>query len=85
MVRLNRQTIAAELLLSHHFSFGVNGGVQQVILACSVALQINPEALMLDLDSANAHTFCSRDSLEDELESNIIYHYLLEAYRNLYG
>ncbi len=50
-----------------------------------MALQVNPEALVLDLDSANAHTFCSRDSMEDELESNIIYHYLLKAYRNLYG
>ncbi len=50
-----------------------------------MALQINLDAFLLDLDSANAHTFCSRDSLEDELESNIIYHYLLDAYRNLYG
>jgi hypothetical protein len=83
LVRLNTQAVAAELLLSHQFSFGVDGGIQQVIPACSMALQVNQEALMLDLDSANAHTFCSRDSLEDELESNIIYHYLLEAYRNL--
>ncbi len=56
MVRMNIQAVAAELLLSHQFSFGVNGGVQQVILACTIALQTNPEAVMLDLDSANAHT-----------------------------
>jgi hypothetical protein len=40
---------------------------------------------MLDLDSANAHTFFSRDSLEAELELNIVYHYLLKTYRELYG
>jgi hypothetical protein len=60
MVRMNKMAMAAELLLSHHFSFGINGGVQQVILACNVALEINPSWMMLDLDSRNAHTFCSR-------------------------
>ena len=48
----------AELLLSHQFSFGINGGVHQVILACNIAIEINPSWLMLGLDSKNAHTFC---------------------------
>jgi hypothetical protein len=85
MVRMNRLAVTAELLLSHQFSFGINGGVQQVILACNVALEIKPSWLMLDLDSKNAHTFCSRDRLEEELELNVAYHYMLESFRALYG
>ena len=77
--------VAAELMLSHQFSFGINGGVQQVILACNVALEINPSWLMLDLDSKNAHTFCSMERLEEELELNVAYHYMLELFRALYG
>ncbi len=50
MVRINRLAVAAELLLSHQFSVGINGGVQQVVLACNIALEINPSWLMLDLD-----------------------------------
>jgi hypothetical protein len=85
MVRINKLAVAAKLLLSHHFSFGINGGVQQVILACNVALEINPSWLMLDLDSKNAHTFCSMERLEEELELNVAYHYMLESFRALYG
>ena len=77
--------VAAELLLSHQLSFGINGGVQQFILACNIALEINPSWLMLDLDSKNAHTFSSRDKLEEELEMNMAYHYMLEYFRALYG
>jgi hypothetical protein len=29
---------------------------------------------MLDLDSKIAHTFCSRDKMEEELELNVAYH-----------
>ena len=54
-------------------------------MACNIALEINPSWLMLDLDSKNAHTFCSRDSLEEELELNVAYHYMLESFRDLYG
>jgi hypothetical protein len=49
--------VIAELLLSHQFSFGINGGVHHVILACKIALEINTSWVMLDLDSKNAHTF----------------------------
>jgi hypothetical protein len=42
LVRMNRMAVAANLLLSHQFSFGINGEVQQVILGCSIALQVHP-------------------------------------------
>jgi hypothetical protein len=54
-------------------------------LACIIALEINPSWVMLDLDSKNAHTFCSRDRLEEELELNVAYRYPLESLRSLYG
>ncbi len=38
LVRMGRHAVVAELLLSHQFSFGVNGGVQQFTLACTIAL-----------------------------------------------
>ena len=85
MVRMNRLVVVTELLLSHQISFGINGGVQQVIMACIIALEINPSWLMLDLDSKNAHTVCSRDRLEEELKLNVAYHYMLESFRALYG
>ncbi len=82
---MNKTYVAEQLLLSHLFSFGVNGGVQQVILACTILLEINPTWMMLDLDSENAHTFCNRDKLEEELELNVVYHYMLMSYKALYG
>ncbi len=40
---------------------------------------------MLDMDSKNAHTFYSRERLEEELEMNVTYHYMLESFGALYG
>jgi hypothetical protein len=40
---------------------------------------------MLDLDSKNAYTFCSRDRLDEDLELDVVYHYMLKSYRALYG
>jgi len=85
LVRMNRIAVASQLLLSHQFSFGINGGVQQVILGCTLALQVHPSFVQIDFDLRNAHTFCSRDRIEEELESDIIYNYLLESFRALYG
>jgi len=85
MVTMNRMAVAAELLLSHQFSFGINGGVHQVIMACTITLKINPSWLMLDLDLTNAPTLCSRDRLEEELELNMAYRYMLESFKALYG
>ena len=85
MAKMNMIYVVEQLLLSQQFSFGINGGVQQVILACTILLEINPTWLMLDLDSENAHTFCSRDKLGEELELNVVYHYMLMSYIALYG
>ena len=40
---------------------------------------------MLDLDSCNDYTFCSRDKLEKKLELKILIHYMLMSFRALYG
>ena len=85
MVKMYKIAVAEELLMSQQFSFGINGEVQQVIFACNIALEINTSWLMLDLNSKNAHTFCPRDRLEEELELNMAFHYMLESFRALYG
>jgi hypothetical protein len=82
---MNMVAVAAQLLLSHPFSFGIHGGVQQVILGCTLALQVHPCFVQIDLDLRNAHTFCFRYKIDEELESDIIYNYLLESFRALYG
>jgi len=40
---------------------------------------------MLDMDSKNAHTLCSKERLEEQLGLNVAYHYMLESFRALYG
>jgi len=85
LVKINRITVATHLLLSHQLSFGINGGVQQVILGCTLALQVHPSFVQIDLDLRNAHTFCSKDKIEEELESDIICNYMLESFRAHYG
>ena len=72
LVRMNKIAVAAQFLLSHQLSIGINGGVQQVILGCTLALKVHPSFVKIDLDLRNAHTFCSRDRIEEELESDII-------------
>jgi hypothetical protein len=84
MVKMNWVYVAVQLLLSHQFSAGINGDVQQVIPACTISLEINPTWVMLDLNSENAHTFCNRDKSEEELELNVAYHCMLMSYRVLY-
>ena len=54
-------------------------------MACNIALEINPSRVILDMDSKNAHSFCSRGRLEQELELNVAYHRMLESFRALYG
>jgi len=84
MVKMNRVMVADQLLLSRKCSFMINGDVHQVILTCTITLEINPSWIMLDLDSDNAHTLCSRDKLEVELEINLVYHYMLMSYKDIY-
>ena len=50
LVRMNRLAVAENLLLSHQFSFGIKGGVQQVILGISLSLQLNLDFVEIDLD-----------------------------------
>jgi hypothetical protein len=59
--------------------------VQQVILGISLFLQLNQNFVEIDLDLNNTHTFSSRDKAEEELESDIMFHYFLEAFKSLYG
>ena len=54
-------------------------------MACNIALEINPSWVMMDLDSKNAHTLCSRDRLEEELEQCVAYTCMLESFRTIYG
>ena len=37
------------------------------------------------MDLLNAYTFSSRDKAEEEMESDIIYHYLLEVFKAFMG
>ena len=56
-----------------------------MILGWTLALQVHPSFVQIDLDLRNANTICSRYRIEEELESDIIYNYLLESFRALYG
>ena len=46
---------------------------------------MHPSFVQVDFNLQNAHTFCSRDKVEEDFESDIIYHYLLESFIALYG
>ena len=85
LVRMNRLAVAETLLLSHTFSFGIKGGVQHVILGITLSLQLNPNFVEIDMDLKNTHAFSSTDKAEEELESDIIFHYLLQVFKSLYG
>ena len=54
-------------------------------MGITLSLQLNPDFVEIDLDLKNAHTFSSRDKIEEELESDVIYHYLVEVFRSLHG
>ena len=85
LVRMTILAVSEVLLLSHQFSFGIKEGVQQVIMGIALSLQLNPHFVEIDLGLKNAHTFSSRDKTEEKLESDVIFHYLLEVFRSLYG
>ena len=54
-------------------------------MGVTLSLQLNPHFVEIDLDFKNAHTFISRDKAEEEMESDIIYHYLLKVFKAVYG
>jgi len=73
------------MLQSSQFSFGIPGGVQIVILGCTLALQCNPTRCLLEIDFANAHSDCSRGKIWEELERDSYFHFLIKIFLNLYG
>ena len=56
-----------------------------MILGITLSLQLNLDFVEIDLDLKNAHTFSSRDKIEEELESDVNYHCLVEVFKSLYG
>jgi hypothetical protein len=54
-------------------------------LGITLYLQLNPNFVEIGMDLKNPHTFSSRDKNEEELESDVISHYLLEVFKSLYG
>ncbi len=54
-------------------------------MACKIVLEIHENFIQTDFDFCNAHTECSRDKAEEELESDIIYHYMLKTFKATYG
>jgi hypothetical protein len=57
-LRMKKKQFADIMLKSDQFSYGVLGGVQQVILAITTALQANPGWICAQADLSNAHTDC---------------------------
>jgi hypothetical protein len=51
----------------------------------TLSFQLNPLFVEIDLDLKSAHMLSSRDWTEEELESDVIFHCLLEIFNALYG
>jgi hypothetical protein len=85
VLKMKRKGIAEVLLKSNQFSYGVPGGVQQVMMGCTVALQSNPDWVLGQFDLRNAHTVCSRGLIWQELEANTYLHFLILIFICLYG
>ena len=85
VLRMKRKGIAEVLLRSNKFSYGVPGGVQQVIIGCTVALQNNPTWVLGQFDLRNAHTDCSRGLIWQELEADTYFHFLMQILFCMYG
>ncbi len=77
VLRMNRKGLAERLLMSNQFSYGIPGGVQIVIMGCTMALQCNPDWCMLEIDFANAHSECNRGNIWEELERDTYFHFLI--------
>ncbi len=65
LVMMGREGMADQLLVSHKFSFGIRGGMHQVIIGFTLALQLNANWVHIDLDLRNADTFFSRGKLKE--------------------
>jgi hypothetical protein len=85
VLRMHRKGIAENMLKSNQFSYGIPGGVQQVILGCTVALQSNPTWVLGVFDLRNAQTDCSRGVIWQELENDQYFHLLIQIFICMYG
>ena len=85
LLRMKRKGIAKVILNSNQFSYGVPGGVQHVIMGCTVALQNNPTWVLGQFDLRNAHTDCSRGLIWQELEADTFFHFLVHIFICMYG
>ena len=54
-------------------------------MGITLSLQLKPHFVKINLDLKNTHTFSLRDKIEEELESDVVFGYLLELFRSLYG
>jgi hypothetical protein len=84
VLKMKRKGIAEVLLRSNQLSFGVPGGVHQVITGYTVALQNNPYWVMGKFDLRKAHTDCYRGLIWQELEADPFFHFLIQIFI-LYG
>jgi len=85
VLKMKRKGIAEVLLRSNQFSYGIPGGVQQVIMGCTVALQNNPTWVLGQFDLRNAHAVCSRGLIWQELEADTYFHFLMQIFICMYG
>ena len=65
LLRRNKVAVAKQFLFSRRFSFRINAGMQHDILAYTISLKTSLNKIMIDIGSKNAHTFRSRDILEE--------------------
>jgi hypothetical protein len=80
-----QKRIAESMLKFNQFSYGISGGVQHVILGCTVALQSNPMWILGVFDLRNAHTDCTRGLTWHELENDQYFHFLIQIFICMYG
>ncbi len=82
---MHRKGIAENMLKSNQISYSMPGGVQHVILGCTVALQTNPTWVSGAFDLRNAHTNCFRGLIWHELEADTYFHFLIHIFICMYG
>ncbi len=56
-----------------------------MILGCAIALKCNPTWVLGEFDLKNAHTDCSRGLIEQEFDSDVCFHFLIQIFLYMYG
>ncbi len=67
LLHMIRRGLAERMLRSNQFSFGIPGGVQQIIIGFTIILQWNPDFVLGEFDLRNAHTNCNRGLIWQDL------------------